>query len=53
MELKNYQQKVIENLGEYLTYVQEQKDLKTTFDKYWEDKIGPYNPSIIKSIPLQ
>ena len=31
MELKSYQQKVIENLEEYLTYVQEQKDLKTAF----------------------
>lgn len=44
MELKSYQQKVIENLEEYLAYVQKQKDLKTAFDKYWEDKIGPYNP---------
>ena len=44
MELKSYQQKVIENLEEYLTYVQEQKDLGKAFDTYWEDKIGPYNP---------
>ncbi|WP_425422898.1 DEAD/DEAH box helicase [Phaeodactylibacter xiamenensis] len=44
MELKSYQRKVVDNLEEYLTYVQEQKDLKTAFDKYWEDKIGPYNP---------
>ena len=44
MELKGYQQKVIENLEEYLTYVQEQKDLGKAFNKYWEDKIGPYNP---------
>lgn len=44
MELKSYQQKVIENLEEYLTYVQEQKDLGKAFNQYWEDKIGPYNP---------
>lgn len=44
MELKSYQQKVIENLEEYLTYVQEHKDLGKAFNQYWEDKIGPYNP---------
>ena len=44
MELKSYQQKVIENLEEYLNYVQGQKDLGKAFNQYWEDKIGPYNP---------
>lgn len=44
MELKSYQQKVIENLEEYLNYVQEHKDLDKAFNQYWEDKIGPYNP---------
>ncbi len=44
MELKSYQQKVIENLEEYLEYVQEQKNLSKAFNQYWEDKIGPYNP---------
>ncbi len=44
MELKSYQQKVIENIEEYLEYVQEQKDLSKAFNQYWEDKIGPYNP---------
>ncbi len=44
MELKSYQQKVIENLEEYLTYVQDKKDLSKAFNQYWEDKIGPYNP---------
>ena len=44
MELKSYQQKVIENLEEYLEYVQEEKNLATAFNKYWSDKIGPYNP---------
>ncbi|MDG1697333.1 MAG: hypothetical protein P8L21_01800 [Polaribacter sp.] len=44
MELKSYQQKVIENLEEYLDYIQEQKNLPKAFNQYWEDKIGPYNP---------
>ncbi|PVX48804.1 type III restriction enzyme [Balneicella halophila] len=44
MELKGYQQKVIENLEEYLEYVQEHKNVSTAFNQYWEDKIGPYNP---------
>jgi type III restriction enzyme len=43
MELKSYQQKVIENLEEYLGYVQEHKSLSKSFNQYWEDKIGPYN----------
>lgn len=44
MELKGYQQKVIENLEEYLEYIQEHKNVATAFNQYWEDKIGPYNP---------
>ena len=44
MELKSYQRKVIENLEEYLGYVQEHKSLSTAFNQYWEDKIGAYNP---------
>ena len=43
MELKSYQRKVIENLEEYLGYVQEHKSLAKAFNQYWEDKIGPYN----------
>ncbi|SEA39134.1 DEAD/DEAH box helicase [Bizionia paragorgiae] len=44
MELKSYQHKVIENLEEYLVYVQEYKNVSLAFNQYWEDKIGPYNP---------
>ncbi|WP_298367587.1 DEAD/DEAH box helicase family protein [uncultured Lutibacter sp.] len=44
MELKSYQQKVVENLEEYLQYVQEHKNVSTAFNQYWEDKIGAYNP---------
>ena len=43
MELKGYQQKVINDLEIYLDYVQEEKRLDKAFNKYWEDKIGPYN----------
>ena len=44
MELKSYQHKVIEDLASYLEYVQEHKKTHLAFSKYWEDKIGPYNP---------
>lgn len=44
MELKGYQQKVINDLESYLEYVQEAKRLDVAFNQYWEDKIGPYNP---------
>ena len=44
MELKSYQQKVIENLEKYLNYVQEYKHLGNAFNQYWEDKMGRYNP---------
>lgn len=44
MELKGYQQKVINDLDSYFEYVQNHKDLSKAFNQYWEDKIGPYNP---------
>ena len=44
MELKGYQQKVINDLEKYLEYVQEYKRLDKAFNQYWEDKIGAYNP---------
>lgn len=44
MELKNYQRKVIQDLEQFLEYVQEYKKTNIAFNKYWEDKIGPYNP---------
>lgn len=44
MELKTYQRKVIDNLEEYLQYVQETKNFSKAFNNYWEDKIGAYNP---------
>lgn len=44
MELKSYQRKVIDNIEEYLDYVQKHKNVATAFNQYWTDKIGPYNP---------
>lgn len=44
MELKSYQHKVIKDLETYLQYVQQYKKTDRAFNKYWEDRIGPYNP---------
>jgi type III restriction enzyme len=44
MELKTYQSKVIKDLEEYLEYVREYGHAGNAFNKYWADRIGPYNP---------
>ncbi len=44
MELKSYQHKVINDLEEYLDYVQKERDLANAFNQYWTNKIGPYDP---------
>ncbi|WP_299823633.1 DEAD/DEAH box helicase family protein [uncultured Pontibacter sp.] len=44
MELKAYQQQVIQHLEEFLKYTQQHKLVGEAFNKFWEDKIGPYNP---------
>ncbi|MEO5995263.1 MAG: DEAD/DEAH box helicase family protein [Chitinophagaceae bacterium] len=44
MELKPYQQKVLNDIDVYLTYVQQEKRIDTAFNTYWLDKIGQYNP---------
>jgi len=44
MELKSYQHKVIKDLELYLEYVQRFKKTDAAFNKFWEDRIGPYNP---------
>ncbi len=46
MELKPYQSKVIKDFENFLTYLQEQEKASIAFNKYWEDKIGPYSPQI-------
>ena len=44
MELKTYQQKVINDLELYLEYVQRFKKTDDAFNKFWEDRIGPIIP---------
>ena len=44
MELKSYQHKTIKDLESYLGYVQQYKKTDVAFNKYWEEKIGQYNP---------
>jgi len=44
MELKNYQHKVLKDLEIYLEYLQQYKKTDIAFNKFWEDRIGPYNP---------
>jgi len=44
MELKSYQHKVIHDLETYLNYIQQYKRTDTAFNRYWEDRIGAYNP---------
>lgn len=44
MELKSYQHKVIKDLESFLEYLQIHKRIDNSFNKYWEDKIGSYNP---------
>jgi type III restriction enzyme len=44
MELKSYQHKVINDLESFLEYLQIHKRIDASFNTYWEDKIGSYNP---------
>ena len=44
MELKSYQYKVIKDLELYLEYVQRYKKTDVAFNRFWEDRIGSYNP---------
>jgi len=44
MELKSYQQKVVKDLELYLEYVQRYNKTDVAFNRFWEDRIGPYNP---------
>ena len=40
MELKAYQQGVIKDLEEFLTYVQKEPTPAKAFNQFWEDKLG-------------
>lgn len=44
MELKSYQHKVIKDLEQFLEYVQQYKKTDVAFNKFWEERIGPFNP---------
>ncbi|MFZ4707061.1 MAG: DEAD/DEAH box helicase [Bacteroidales bacterium] len=44
MELKSYQLKVIKDLELYLEYLQRYNKTNVAFNRFWEDRIGPYNP---------
>lgn len=47
MELKPYQNKVIQDLEHFLTYVEKEESVANAFNQYWEDKLGmPYTPQI-------
>ena len=38
MELKSYQQRVITDLTDYLSYLEEYKDTRVAFKTYWDDR---------------
>ena len=42
MELKPYQQTVIKDLENYLSYLQRYPDPAKAFNAYWKDKVGEY-----------
>lgn len=42
MELKPYQQKVINDLENYLSYLEECSSPEQAFNEYWKDKLGEY-----------
>jgi type III restriction enzyme len=44
VELKNYQQKVLDDLSLFLEYVQKHRKTDVAFNTYWTERIGPYNP---------
>lgn len=44
MELKPYQQDVLNDLNAYLSRIAEQNDYARAFNLHWEAKLGPYNP---------
>ncbi|HVE00020.1 MAG TPA: DEAD/DEAH box helicase family protein [Cytophagaceae bacterium] len=57
MELKSYQKKVIEDLEDYLGYVQHYKNPVKAYDHYWHERLNAYGiatdglRSYINSIP--
>ena len=46
MELKSYQQDVINDLEKFLDYLNQNSNPSKAFNSYWKDRIGEYNPLI-------
>jgi type III restriction enzyme len=44
MELKPYQQDVIKDLENYLSYLQQHNNPAKAFNEFWTDRVGAYNP---------
>jgi len=44
MELKPYQQEVIKDLENYLSYLQKNNSPAKAFNEFWKDRVGEYNP---------
>lgn len=44
MELKPYQQDVIKDLENYLSYLQQHNNPAKAFNAFWTDRVGEYNP---------
>lgn len=44
MELKTYQQDVINDLDNFLDYLNQNSNPSKAFNSYWKDRIGEYNP---------
>lgn len=51
MELKPYQKKVVEDLSQFLEYVEKDKDYTIAYKKYWQDKGFPVDSLDPKAIP--
>ncbi|MCU4158265.1 DEAD/DEAH box helicase family protein [Carboxylicivirga sp. A043] len=46
MELKPYQQQVINDLDKFLEYVNTYQDSAKAFNQFWEDKVGKYQANL-------
>lgn len=44
MELKPYQQDVIKDIENYLSYLQKHINPAKAFNEFWSDRVGAYNP---------
>ncbi|MEQ9403569.1 MAG: DEAD/DEAH box helicase family protein [Cyclobacteriaceae bacterium] len=46
MELKPYQQTVINDLEDFLAYLNKYVDSGKAFNEYWKDRVGEYEPNL-------